>query len=93
MGKPDINEETLKRSADKVRQWSESLLLELAEVFGTEVEIVRAIDMYAITMADVLSHFSECTGTRIDLNELFVERFRQAAQVYDKTVSSESMEN
>ena len=93
MGKSDINEETLKRSADKVRQWSESLLLELAEVFGTEVEIVRAIDMYAITMADVLRHLSECTGTRIDLNELFVERFRQAAQVYDKTVSSESMEN
>jgi len=81
MGKINVFEDEviLQRACEKVNQWSERLTVEIAEIFGEEVDVVSVLDVYAITMATVIGNLQTLTGS--ELTDLFIRRFRSALSV------------
>lgn len=73
--KSGFNEQNMTIAAEKVQKWHDDIVMELAEIFGESIDVITSIDVFALLIANILTTFQEGTECKIDLGDIFKQRF------------------
>lgn len=82
--KSGFNEQNMKIAAEKVQKWHDDIVMKLAEIFGESIDVITSIDVFALLIANILTTFQEGTESKIDLGEIFKQRFNLIWEKYQE---------
>ena len=82
--KSGFNEENMVKAAEKIQQWHDNIIMELAEIFGESIDVITSIDVFALLISNMLVTFQESTQSKIDFGDIFKQRFNILWEKYQE---------
>lgn len=82
--KSGFNEENMVKAAEKIQQWHDNIIMELAEIFGESIDVITSIDVFTLLISNMLATFQESTQSKIDFGDIFKQRFNILWEKYQE---------